>query len=57
MPVDNLPAELLHWPVEWLRIVPPPEVERITTLSWDTVKPRGSDRWTILSGWLRSATR
>jgi hypothetical protein len=49
MPADSLPAELLHWPVELLRIVPPPEVERISTLSWDTVKRNHPDKIVHLS--------
>jgi hypothetical protein len=49
MPADSLPAELLQWPVELLRIIPPPEVERISTLSWDTVKRNHSDKIVHLS--------
>jgi hypothetical protein len=28
----------LTWPVELLRIVDPEEAERLSTLSWDTIK-------------------
>jgi hypothetical protein len=31
-------ADLLKWPVELLRFVGPEEAERLSTLSWDTIK-------------------
>jgi hypothetical protein len=33
MPDSN---DLLKWPVEWLRIAPPEEVEGLSSLSWDS---------------------
>jgi hypothetical protein len=49
MPAKNLPDDLLKWPVELLRIVEPPEVERISTLSWDTIKRNHRDKIIRLS--------
>ncbi len=49
MPTDSLPAELIHWPVELLKIISPPEVERVSTLSWDTIKRNYSDKIVRLS--------
>jgi hypothetical protein len=42
-------SELLTWPVEFLRIVPPDEAERLSTLSWDTIKRNHSDKIVHLS--------
>jgi hypothetical protein len=36
----NTAVELLQWPVELLRIVPPEEAERLSSMSWDTIKRR-----------------
>jgi hypothetical protein len=41
--------ELLAWPVELLRIVGPEEAERLSTLSWDTIKRRHPDKIVHLS--------
>ena len=41
MPTD---AELLKWPVELLRIVEPHEAERLSGVSWDTLKRRHADK-------------
>jgi hypothetical protein len=49
MPTNNHPVELLQWPIELLRIIPPPEAERISTLSWDTIKRRHPDKIVHLS--------
>jgi hypothetical protein len=40
MPKSDLvdDRDLLAWPVELLRIVGPDEAERLSTLSWDTIK-------------------
>ena len=42
----NLPVnkDWLKWPVEWLRVVPPGEAERLSSLSWDTIKRRHGDK-------------
>jgi hypothetical protein len=42
-------TDLLTWPVEFLQIVGPDEVERLSTLSWDTIKRRHSDKIVRLS--------
>jgi hypothetical protein len=51
MPKTNLAtdSDLLTWPVELLRIVPPDEVERLSTLSWDTIKRKHSEKIVHLS--------
>jgi hypothetical protein len=35
---EALPADLLKWPVEMLRIVPPPKAEELSSMSWDTIE-------------------
>jgi hypothetical protein len=42
-------ADLLKWPVELLRFVGPEEAERLSTLSWDTIKRKHSDKIVQLS--------
>jgi hypothetical protein len=44
MSAANLPAELLQWPIELLRIVPPDEAERLSSADWDTLKRNHSDK-------------
>ena len=47
MPIDKRPdsnSSLLTWPVEWLRIVPPVEAEKLSSLSWDSIKRHHSDK-------------
>lgn len=39
-------AELLNWPVEHLRIVPPEEAERLSSLEWTTIQ-RNHPQWVI----------
>lgn len=43
MPTD-LPDNLTKWPIELLRIVPPEEAERLSSLSWDSIKRHHSDK-------------
>ena len=43
MPTE-LPDNLMKWPIELLRIVPPEEVERLSTLSWDSIKRHHRDK-------------
>jgi hypothetical protein len=43
------PSKTLTWPVELLRIVNPEEAERLSTLSWDTIKRNHSDKIVRLS--------
>jgi hypothetical protein len=39
MNTDNeLPDDLLKWPVAMLRIAPPPEAEKLAGADWDTLK-------------------
>lgn len=45
----NLPDKLLDWPIELLRFVPPEEAERLSTLSWDTIKRKHADKIVHLS--------
>jgi hypothetical protein len=33
-----LPADLSKWPIEMLRIAPPPEVEKLSSMDWDTIE-------------------
>jgi hypothetical protein len=42
-------SDLLTWPVELLRFVGPEEAERLSTLSWDTIKRRHPDKIVHLS--------
>jgi hypothetical protein len=42
-------ADLLKWPVEFLRIVKPEEAERLSSLSWDTITREHSDKIVQLS--------
>jgi hypothetical protein len=42
-------ADLLKWPVELLRFVGPEEAERLSTLSWDTIKRKHADKVVQLS--------
>ena len=41
---NNLPNELLKWPIELLRIAPPDEAERLSSADWDTLKRNHSDK-------------
>jgi hypothetical protein len=34
----KITADVLSWPVELLRIVEPDEAERLSSVSWDTLK-------------------
>jgi hypothetical protein len=43
------PSELLAWPIELLRIVPPEEATRLSTLSWDTILRNHRDKVVHLS--------
>ena len=51
MPKSDLvdDRDLLAWPVELLRIVGPDEAERLSTLSWDTIKRRHFEKIVHLS--------
>jgi hypothetical protein len=42
-------SDLLTWPVELLRFVGPEEAERLSTLSWDTIKRKHADKIEKLS--------
>jgi hypothetical protein len=42
-------AGLPDWPVELLRVVEPQEAERLSSLSWDTIKRRYPDKIIELS--------
>jgi hypothetical protein len=42
-------ADLLTWSVELLRIAKPEEAERLSTLSWDTLKREYGDKIVQLS--------
>jgi hypothetical protein len=46
---ENLPDNLLEWPVELLRIADPPEVERLSSLDWDTFERNHKDKVVYLS--------
>jgi hypothetical protein len=46
---NNLLDDLLKWPVELLRIAEPAEVERLSTLSWDTIERNHRDKIVRLS--------
>jgi hypothetical protein len=39
-----LPDELLKWPIELLRIVPPEETEKLSSADWDTLKRNHPDK-------------
>ncbi len=47
--LPNIDAALLTWPVELLRFVGPDEAERLSTLSWDTIKRKHADKIVRLS--------
>jgi hypothetical protein len=47
--VLNLPAELLNWPIELLKIVEPQEAERLCSLSWDSIRRNHPDKVVHLS--------
>jgi hypothetical protein len=34
----SISSDWLKWPIEWLRIVPPGEAERLSSASWDTLE-------------------
>ena len=53
----NLPNNLLDWPVELLQIVDPPEAERLSTLSWDTIRRKHADKIVHLSTHRRGMRR
>lgn len=40
---NNSFADLRDWPENWLRIAEPEEVEKLSSLSWDTIKRRYSE--------------
>ncbi len=42
-------ADLLNWPETLLRIVSPKEAERLSNLSWDTIKRRHPEKIVHLS--------
>ena len=47
MPASKLPPDssnLSDWPIEWLRIADPKEVERLSSAHWDTVKRNHPDK-------------
>jgi hypothetical protein len=44
VPTDKLPDNLLKWPVELLRIVDREEAERLSSLSWDSIKRNHADK-------------
>jgi hypothetical protein len=39
---NNLP--LLNWPIELLRVAPPPECEKLSSADWDTLKRNHPDK-------------
>jgi len=41
--------DLLNWPIELLRIVEPPEAERLSSTSWDTLQRNHPDKIVHLS--------
>jgi hypothetical protein len=41
---EALPADLLKWPVQTLRIAPPPEAEKLAGADWDTLKRNYPDK-------------
>jgi hypothetical protein len=41
---ELLPADLLKWPIEMLRIASPPEVEELSGADWDTVERNYPDK-------------
>ena len=45
----NVSADLLTWPVELLRIAEPDEAEKLSSLSWDTIKREHADKIVNLS--------
>lgn len=47
--VNKLSDELLRWPVELLRIASPDEVERLSSMSWDTFQRNHGDKVVHLS--------
>ena len=48
MPTINS-DDLLKWPIELLRIVEPPEAERLSSTSWDTLQRNHPDKVVHLS--------
>ena len=48
MPTINS-DNLLKWPIELLRIVEPPEAERLSSTSWDTLQRNHPDKVVHLS--------
>jgi hypothetical protein len=50
MPKNSLAnASLLDWPVELLRVVERQEAERLSSLSWDTIRRKHPDKIVKLS--------
>ena len=47
--------ELLSWPVELLRIAPPPECENLSSADWDTLKRNHPDKVVKISRRRRGA--
>jgi hypothetical protein len=45
----NLFGELGDWPIEMLKIVEPDEVERLCSLSWDSIRRNHPDKIVHLS--------
>jgi hypothetical protein len=41
---ESLPANPLEWPVAMLRIAPPLEVEKLSSLDWDTIERNHADK-------------
>jgi hypothetical protein len=44
-----LPDDLKQWPIEMLRVAPPAETERLSSLSWDTIEREHPDKIVRLS--------
>jgi hypothetical protein len=46
---ELLPADLREWPIAMLRVAPPPEVEELSGLDWDTIERHHADKIIHLS--------
>ncbi len=42
-------GDLVKWPIEWLRIADPKEVEELSSLDWDTFERNHADKVVHLS--------
>ena len=38
------------WPIEWLRVAPPAEAERLSSAHWDTLKRNHREKVVQVSG-------